>query len=530
MPNKVLFKSIRSTTLVDSIVNVLGSGIRPTLHELQIEQEPGVECPFAGTIVLSTKSPITINSTLSFVLFVNDRYIHNSRIKQGIWRVLEQYYYCSDTNSKSRNQSLFCYVALTIDAHLVDVNVHPNKREICFLDEDYVIRRIVEVVDAGIERIVNTQVVGNVTPSKKLPSSSVEPIVRSSPGSIGPSKKVRVDYAQRTLNFQSTSQSSIQTTPSSLSLPSQENPSPSLIYAQTQGSQADMLDLDSPAVQKNRSSGVSTSMTLTQALLSGVYVETPYKESREDLRLGSIIHLREGIEQGNKQCSHEKDLLQKSVFISCVKGCTFSLIQFDTRLILLRTREILYVSWDMIMDSEELFYQTTLFHFGCFYPITFTDSLCVTDLIGEVAEQKGVSLKKELDTLKSFACMLDDYFAIKFVEKEEKLFLQTLPMLLTEYQPNYAYLPIFLYRLATEVNYSEESRCLEGIAREIARFYSFIPDEKQEIECEEWKSIIQCTLYPNVRKLLLLSDRLWNNGIIQLVTSTDRLYRVFERC
>lgn len=131
------------------------------------------------------------------------------------------------------------------------------------------------------------------------------------------------------------------------------------------------------------------------------------------------------------------------------------------------------MSWDMIMDSEELFYQTTLFHFGCFYPITFTDSLCVTDLIGEVAEQKGVSLKKELDTLKSFACMLDDYFAIKFVEKEEKLFLQTLPMLLTEYQPNYAYLPIFLYRLATEVNYSEESRCLEGIAREIARFYSF---------------------------------------------------------
>lgn len=129
-----------------------------------------------------------------------------------------------------------------------------------------------------------------------------------------------MDYAQRTLNFQSTSQSSIQTTPSSLSLPSQENPSPSLIYAQTQGSQADMLDLDSPAVQKNRSSGVSTSMTLTQALLSGVYVETPYKESREDLRLGSIIHLREGIEQGNKQCSHEKDLLQKSVFISCVKG------------------------------------------------------------------------------------------------------------------------------------------------------------------------------------------------------------------
>lgn len=350
MPNKVLFKSLRSTTLIDSIVNVLGSGIRPTLHELEIEQEPGVECPFSGTIVLSAKSPVTINSTLSFVLFVNGRYIHNSRIKQGIWRVLEQYYYCSDTNSKSRNQSLFCYLALTIDSHLVDVNVHPNKREICFLDEDYVIRRIVEVVDNGIERIVNTQVIGHVTPSKKLPSSTTDPLIRSSPVATDPSKKVRVDYTQRTLNFQPTSQSSVQTTPnsvqttpSSMSLPSQENNSVSLIYAQTQGSSSDILDLDSPAVQSNRQSsiGTSTSMSLTQALLSGVYVETPYKETRDELNLDSILRLREGIEQGGRNFSHEQDLLQKSVFISCVKGCTYSLIQYDTKLLLLRTKEIL---------------------------------------------------------------------------------------------------------------------------------------------------------------------------------------------
>lgn len=183
------------------------------------------------------------------------------------------------------------------------------------------------------------------------------------------------------------------------------------------------------------------------------------------------------------------------------------------------------------MIREELFFQITIFHFGCFYSITFLDpSLCVTEMIGAVAEKKGVLLKDELETLKNFARMLEDYFTIKLVEKKGKLFLQMLPMLLTDYQPNYAYLPIFLYRLAVEVNYSEEARCLEGIAREIARFYSFVPDEKQEIECEEWKSTIQCTLYPNVRKLLILSDRLWNNGTIQVVTSTDRLYRVFERC
>ena len=133
--------------------------------------------------------------------------------------------------------------------------------------------------------------------------------------------------------------------------------------------------------------------------------------------------------------------------------------------------------------------------------------------------------------------MLDDYFSIQIAEelisnetKEGQLVLKGLPLLLSEYQPNYAYLPLFLYRLASKVDFSNEQRCLDGIARELARLYSRMPSPTQESECEEWKGVIQYVLYPNMKKLMVLSDELWANGVIETIASTDRLYRVFERC
>ena len=140
--------------------------------------------------------------------------------------------------------------------------------------------------------------------------------------------------------------------------------------------------------------------------------------------------------------------------------------------------------------------------------------------------------------------MLADYFSIHLTEEEEEeeeqqqqqqqpkkiLLLKGLPLLIAEYQPNYAYLPIFLYRLATQIDFSDELRCLEGVARELAKFYSFMPPAEQPTECEEWQGMIQYVLYPNVKKLIVLSDELWANGSIRTIASTDRLYRVFERC
>ena len=132
IPSRVLFKSPRCTSLEESIAGVLGSAIRPTLRRIRVDRE------------------------------------------------------C--------NQSQFCYVSMEIDTRMVDVNVHPNKREVCFLDEDYVVKRIVETVETEIDRVLSQQAVGKVTPTKS--------VSRGDGSCVGSaSKKVRVDYSQRTIQF-----------------------------------------------------------------------------------------------------------------------------------------------------------------------------------------------------------------------------------------------------------------------------------------------------------------------------------------
>lgn len=179
---------------------------------------------------------------------------------------------------------------------------------------------------------------------------------------------------------------------------------------------------------------------------------------------------------------------------------------------------------------EEFFYQLILFNFGCFYEIQFMDrALDVQTLIAAAEAKMGETCS--LSKLKEFAPMLKDYFSID-IEQDEKgaWVLRALPLLISDYEPFYGYLPLFLFNLCTQVHYTNEKQCLDEIARELARFYSFIPVCKEREEKEEWESVVQSVLYPQAKKQMIISDRLWSSGAIQLLASTDRLYRVFERC
>ena len=176
---------------------------------------------------------------------------------------------------------------------------------------------------------------------------------------------------------------------------------------------------------------------------------------------------------------------------------------------------------------EEYFYQVILTNFGCFYPIQISsDSLDVSTLLRAVTNIK-IDVDQSLKLLSDFAPMLEDYFAITLLTKDDTLIIKALPMLITSYEPYYGYLPVFLSRLVTEVSFDDEKACLQGIARELARLYAYIPKDTDE---EEWKNRVQTVLYPQMKRQLILYDSMWNRGSIQMMASTDRLYRVFERC
>lgn len=316
---------------------------------MHIDVEPDVECPFSADLVFSPKSPVSVSPSLSFILFVNGRCIQHTRIKLGIRRVLEQYYYCSDTNAKSRNQNTFCFLSVWLDASLVDVNVHPNKREVCFLDEDYVVRRIVDQVEAAIEQVVSTQSIGGVlstrTPEKQPRAVGREEVLGQSQSG---SKKVRVDYSQRTIHFGSVESS-----------PAKEKES---CCVPSQTSEAEKA-----------TSAASTPSKQAHSMLSDYVNETPYKPTREDLQLDSVLALCQEVKRAGELCTHEHDVLQKSVFISCLNDCLLSAVQYENTLLLLRNGPLLWGWAETMMRREEFFYQLIIFNFGCFYKIRFME-------------------------------------------------------------------------------------------------------------------------------------------------------------
>lgn len=274
-----------------------------------------MECPFSAQIILSPKCSVAISQALSFVLFVNGRYIQHTRIKQGIRRILEQYYYCSDTNSKSRNQNTFCYLAIGIDSHLVDVNVHPNKREICFLDEDYVINRILTKVEESIEQLVSTQTIGNVQLSRQSVKTTVSPVKLPSTQTSG-NKKIRVDYSQRKIQFAN---------------------SPSKLVASSSVNDSMVIDIDESQCEEEE-----RPLSSTQSILTDSVIITPFKETREDLQLQSIESLREEIRSMGMLCSHDKETLSKSILISCLSDASVGLAQYENGLYLLQLVPLLY--------------------------------------------------------------------------------------------------------------------------------------------------------------------------------------------
>ena len=176
-----------------------------------------------------------------------------------------------------------------------------------------------------------------------------------------------------------------------------------------------------------------------------------------------------------------------------------------------------------------------LYNFGCFYSIQITnESINIKNLLQSVFQSKHEDETKiaiGLQMLLDFASMLEDYFSITIIKNDQnEIILKALPILISSYEPYYGYLPLFFYNLITNVNFQDEKECLQGITRELACFYAYIPTTEVEEEKEKWKDSVQTLLFPALKRQLIVNDGLWSNGSIQLIATTDRLYRVFERC
>uniref|UniRef100_A0A8B9KWC8 MutL homolog 1, colon cancer, nonpolyposis type 2 (E. coli) n=1 Tax=Astyanax mexicanus TaxID=7994 RepID=A0A8B9KWC8_ASTMX len=253
---------------------------------------------------------------------------------------------------------------------------------------------------------------------------------------------------------------------------------------------------------------------------------------RRVIKLSSIKELRSEItDQTHKGL---QEMLQNHSFVGCVNP-QWSLIQHHTKLYLLNTSKL----------SQELFYQILIYDFGNFGVLRLSSPAPLYELamLALDSEESGWTEEdgpKEglaqyiVDFLKKKSEMLEDYFSM---EVDEDGNLTALPLLLDNYTPAMEGLPLFILRLATEVNWDSERECFRDYSKECSHFYSIRkqftlePDAADGPDAEpSWRWKVEHVLFKAFRSLLSPPSRCSEDGSILQIASLPDLYKVFERC
>lgn len=334
----------------------------------------------------------------------------------------------------------------------------------------------------------------------------------------------------------------------------------------------------------------------TAAAASNRGTVRPKKLVPTDCVYESINSLRDDVNNRNDLQVNEQ--LRGSTYVGAVSRHR-SLIQFGVDLLLINHREL----------AKEMFYQLALTRFGGVPMADLGNGVDVAVLVGQMlqfeenlhgdnrdnaAPAVGVAKVNRTNDqmahqattcLEEHAGMLEEYFSIRFEmrrvprpSKENRgkwievdtLHLTGLPILLEGHSPPPYGVPLFLMRLATEVDWTGERECFQGVCTELGSFYAEVPyaektgdthqrgdevgvenkvdgagsgddgigdgkaavapPENRDLVDDEAKKYVQHTLFPAISFLLVPPKESNTNRSVRKLANLTSLYKVFERC
>ncbi|TIA88817.1 hypothetical protein E3P99_02348 [Wallemia hederae] len=470
----------------------------------------------------------------------------------------------------------FVYLSLEIPAQNIDVNVHPTKSQVHFINEDDIIETIAEALGTKLaaSNTSKSYDVQTYLPKPKPVATISNPSFLSSIAKPPPKSQIRTDGMTRTLDsFIPVTQIPRQTQTQSQS---QSQPAEVEAEAEAEGVEED-ADSDveivgastsfTPITQKTAFASTSASASASKSVHSSAprpsmsstplkrraeggdaTQATPLLQSSQSMRtpvekvrgnkvnLTSVQHLRRRVlDEHNDDAGH---IVRNNAFVGFVDMARhLALVQHNTELLMLDYDKFAWVFcystvFLITPNRFELFYQIALNQFGNMAKFELDPPPNVRQLVAIAlkTEEDGIVecggsyeevLDKIVDLLTSRAGMLDEYFGITISEQGN---LTRLPLLLKDYTPNIDALPSLLMNMGPLVNWNDELECFDGILKQIAAFY--IPSGTDD-EASRWQ--IQHVLFQSIAKNLTPSHALAQNAVTQ-VTSLPALYRIFERC
>lgn len=229
-----------------------------------------------------------------------------------------------------------------------------------------------------------------------------------------------------------------------------------------------------------------------------------------DIEIESIQELREN---EKKEVSKELcSLFSKSIFVGTIK----------LKFVFFSSDDTLYMC-DLFGLTRLFFYQLLLRHFGNYGKIKFQNAIDLYTVIGEI----NFHTESIVDILNQHAEMLDDYFRIKI----RGHMLLSMPDILPGYEPSFSALPLFINRLATEINWDFEYDCIFGILDELSMLYAIHDEDSTDNELEEsMKKMIANVIMPEIKtEAFMPNASLINDGCLKRLKSASEMYKIFER-
>ncbi|EIW77203.1 DNA mismatch repair protein MutL [Coniophora puteana RWD-64-598 SS2] len=438
----------------------------------------------------------------TFLLFINHRLVESSRIK----RALESVY----SAILPKGMSPFMYLSLDIDPQAVDVNVHPTKREVHFLNEEAIIENVTDAVQ---------QELAGQTQSRVFQYQTL--LTGGLAGDSTQSTKSRKGKEKEETKDPDEDEEEASADDEDLRRGTQEIKK-TLSQHKVRTSQHDRtLDSMFPVLNPDKANEVVNSQDQP--------AKADIAESFCDLT--SIQELRQECLKGKHHQLTE--ILEKHTFVGVVDlNQSLSLIQHSTKLYLVNHGAL----------AEELFYQLALRQFGEYGRMRLEPPPSIRTLVKLAIDVEDTSKsrysKEEIvehivSILMKRREMLADLFSLRISDSGE---LESLPLLLGGYTPNLDKLPMFLMRLGPQVNWNIEKACFNTLFHELAYFYSptrmQFSNSSNDVDATQDKSDrwqIQHVLFKTMRKNFVAPKSLLDSDVVQIASLPD-LYRVFERC
>lgn len=491
-----------------------------------------------------TNSNFNNKKRIQPVFFINHRLVSCDPLKRALSSIYQFFL--------PKGNQPFIYLSLEISPQNLDVNVHPTKREVRFLNEEEIIDIICAKVHKVLSNIDSSRkfkaqgVLFDQSDSKRLIDESIS--LQATKKYRQENKLVRVDALQAKLNQYLLNQSennyqkqmteefteskwkqdytSEKANQSEKSEISNDNPNGLFID-----------DQETPEKQA-RDSRILGSEESSNSVKSVAEIEYQVTDKeRVVVNFGSILDLKEEV----KSQLHRPltNIFNNSVYVGIVdetkRLCCF---QYDVKLFLCDYAAVL----------NEFYYQMALSEFMNYGIYQLTEPVLIEDILGPIYKHHGdlVPIQNIKEKYIEMREMFKEYFEIGLeINEDDQLILVSLPLIMRDIIPSLSKLPFFIYRLGSSenINFQDEKLTFQSILKEIALLY--IPesissdDDNSETNANELKSSnnykrdqlnnqLEHLVFPMIKRRFLATKNLLRD-VVQ-IADLPGLYRVFERC